>query len=92
MQTTIDHLKRVKYKGMSYPSSNLVKANFEFSLFDDVVVRMKDKNGNISWFLYCFHKIIKIVDKRKIDYIGTMSLDKVGISILPRYYKHVASY
>ena len=27
-----------------------------------------------------------------IDYVGTMSLDESGITILPRYYKHVADF
>ena len=47
----LDHLKRVKYKRVSDPSLSLVKIDFELDLFDDVAVKMKNKSGNISWFL-----------------------------------------
>lgn len=88
----LDRLRRVKYKNIDPNIYVHDDDQVYVGLFDDVGLLFDEGEGKLVWHIGRVQKIVKTVGEKgaKVDYVRSVSLSDENISILPKYYKHIA--
>ena len=88
----LDTLRRVRYKNI-YPYAYVYDIDqMHVELFNDVGLWFDEGKGKLVWYIGRVQKIIKVVGEKwaKVDYAQKNYLYNENISMLLKYYKHVA--
>jgi len=88
----LDRLKRVKYKSTNLDAYVHDDDQVHVGLFDNVELLFDEDKGKLVWPIGRVQKIVKVVGEKgaQVDYEQSVSLSDEKISILPKYYKHIA--
>ena len=88
----LDRLRRVRYKSTDPNAYVHDDDQVHVGLFDDVGLLFDEGKGKLVWHIGRVQKIVKAVGEKgaQVDYARSVSLSDEKISILPKYYKHIA--